>query len=139
MSGSKLFVRANIDYYHRAFLDQARKLDAANGFLIIERKKVLPNEIPKLGNIRFCNCPQRGYCMQHFFIREPINYLFTAPFRRHASKPAQQLQVLRSVCNRLPGKCCKILDRSWPLRQTLDQFEPMRMPQTTPYLRGPGE
>ncbi|BCG95524.1 hypothetical protein MesoLj131a_43880 [Mesorhizobium sp. 131-2-1] len=102
--------------------------------------EVVGHDAIDLGDVPLADASQGLHQFNHLGIPgKTIKHMLAAPPRLDKSRASEDLKVARGVGKVEARPCCKSLDAPFTLGEVLQQFQPVRMPESLSYFGKAGE
>ena len=126
MTKGKLVFGSHIKHSDQIVVQSRDQVITRDRFQRVASLKVVGHDTADLGNIPFADAAQSFDQRDHFGITsQPIQNVFAATLGLDQARPSQNLQVARGVGERQMRPRRQLLDTAHPLREVLQQLEPM--------------
>ena len=127
------FIRANIQNSHSAATDAFQQLLSIHRLHGVALIVVFASDPLNFSKARFRQTPKGPEEIANFIVRKPVLDEHTLVFSLQKVYPAQYLEVMRCVGNRMPDLSGKGLNSSRALTDNVQQFESKWAGKSFPY------
>lgn len=120
-------LRPDVENHDAAAAHAFHQLLARDRLQRVAGVEIVPHHARNLGDVAFRDPAQGGKEIEHGVIRELVEDELSVAAASDETSAPHLLQMLRSIGDGKPGALRQQFDASLPLRQLLQEFEPMRM------------
>ena len=127
VAGGVLLAGAHVHEHDVAPREPGAELRAADALDVLA--EVVAGGALDLGQPCAGSVAQRQPQTEHFIARDGVADTRALALARHHAGGVQRLEVLRAVGARLAARPGQLLDRTWRLREQVEQLQPARAPE----------